>query len=104
MGSGEGDGELVDFYHYEPTNGSEYSAAIVTGNAGGDYRSGWPELALTRVAYKEQLRREFLCGLLTVDDAVRVGIAALGAARECPCSILRPARRGSRLEKDEQQG
>jgi len=56
------------------------------------------------VAYKEQLRREFLCGLLTVDDAVRVGIAALGAARECPCSILRPARRGSRLEKDEQQG
>ena len=100
MGSGEFDGEKVDFYHYESNDGFDYSAAIVDGNDGGDYRSGWPELAVKRAVYKEQMRREFLCGLLTVDDLVKVGMAALSIERDGQDTI-REARKSFRLGAEE---
>jgi len=99
MGSGEFAGEKVDFYHYEA--GPErivgsYSTAIVFGDFGGDYRSGWPELAAKRDFYQEQLKREFKCGFLTVDDLVKVGLATLHVQKEESDSI-RPPRKNFRL-------
>ena len=101
MGSGEYDGEKVDFYHYEPGETQDYSTGIVMGNEGGDYRSGWPSLAVKRDVYKEHMRREFLCGFLRVDDLVRVGIAALGIEREGP-DVIREVRKDFRLGPEEQ--
>lgn len=92
LGSGVGDNENVDFYHYEPQAGGEYSSAIVMGNSGGDYRSGWPSLALTRKAYKEQLRREYLCGLLRADDLIQIGVAALGVTNDDAFEAIRRLR------------
>jgi hypothetical protein len=99
MGSGEFAGEKVDFYHYEAGPESivgSYSTAIVFGDFGGDYRSGWPELAAKRDFYQEQLKREFKCGFLTVDDLVKVGLATLHVQKEESDSI-RPPRKNFRL-------
>lgn len=102
MGSGEipsDDGsspDKVDFYHYESHDGSDYSTGIVYGNEGGGYRSGWPELAARRGAYREHLKREFYCGFLTVDDLIRVGIATLGAEKQSYVTI-RPMRSNYRI-------
>jgi hypothetical protein len=85
MGSGDFKDEgKVDFYHYEPSPASfsKYSTAIVFGDFGGDYHSGWPELATKHDYYREHMKREFRCGFLTLDDLARVGVAALGIARE----------------------
>jgi hypothetical protein len=105
MGSASFDSgrERVDFYHYESVE--DYSTAIVFGDSAGDYRSGWPELAAKRDFYKEQLRREFKCGFLTVDDLVRVGIAALGVERESSDYIKSPRsnfRLGAEQDEPEQ--
>jgi len=78
LGSDTIDANPVDFYHYEAADGSGYSTAIVTGNEPGDYLSGWAALAVTKPVYREHMCREFLCGLLTVDDLITVGKAALG--------------------------
>jgi len=97
MGSGEFDGEKVDFYHYE--GGQEnwsYSTGIVYGNESGDYRSGWMELGLTRGVYNEHMRREYRCGLLTVDDLAVLGAAVLGGRNDS--DAIRPMRYGFRLE------
>ena len=96
MGSDMCDKEKIDFYHYEETKNREYSSAMVTGNEGGDYRSGWPELASKRGNYEEQLRREFHCGFLTVDDLARIGMARIGVWKEC-WGTIRPMRKGFRL-------
>lgn len=96
MGSGEFDGEKVDFYHYESSENGDYSTGIVMGDEGGDYRSGWPSLAVKRAVYKEHMRREFRCGFLRVDDLVQVGIAALGIERE-GYDTIREARKSFRL-------
>ena len=102
MGSGEvlnenGLVDKIDFYHYESAD--EYSTAIVYGDEGGDYRSGWPELANRRDAYREQLRREFHCGFLTVDDLMRVGMATLGVEKT-GCDTIRPMRKKYRIERE----
>ena len=85
--------DTVDFYHYEDADPVHYSAAIVCGNTGGDYKSGWVELALRAAEYREQLRREFVCGFLTLDDLASVGLAALGIHREREENSIRPARK-----------
>lgn len=90
MGSCSFPSEKVDFYHYESSE-NEYSTGIVCGDEGGDYLSGWPELAAKREIYREQLHREFLCGFLTVDDLIKVGMSTLGVSKEGWTSI-RPMR------------
>lgn len=98
MGSGEFDSEKVDFYHYEdgPKN-EHYSTGIVNGNEPGDYRSGWMELGAKRDFYREHMRREYMCGLLTVDDLAVLGVATLCGGREDSDSI-RPMRNGFRMK------
>ena len=92
--------EKVDFYHYEdgPDN-RYYSTAIVFGDGPGDYRSGWQELAAKSDVYREHLRREFRCGFLSVDDLVKVGMAALGVDK-AGSDTIRPMRTNFRLGEE----
>ena len=91
--------EDVDFYHYEPADGLEYSTGIVNGDAPGDYRSGWQGLAAKRGMYREHMHREFMCGFLTADDLIKVGMAALRVEKESWNSI-RPMRATFKLGVD----
>jgi len=99
LGSSEVFDDKVDFYHYEPNYELYYSTAIVFGNNPDDYMSGWPELATKHDLYREQMRREFKCGFLTLDDLARIGMAALGIERSASDTI-RPMRGNFRLGPD----
>ena len=78
--NGEEYKQKCDLWHY-PYYRSRYpmySTAIIVGNEGGDYLSGWASLSVTREAYRMLLRREVICGL--VDDPkiiMDVGLAVL---------------------------
>jgi len=79
-GNGDEYEEECDLWHY-PYYSSQYprySTAIIYGNDMGNYKSGWPSLALKSESYKTLLRREVICGL--VDDPkiiMDLGLAAL---------------------------
>ncbi len=65
-------------YPYYHSTSSSYSTAIIVGNLPGDYRSGWPSLAIKYESNKKLLYREIVCGL--VDDPkiiMDVGLASL---------------------------
>jgi len=105
LGSKVIDGEKYDFYHYEsgPNSYPHYSTAIVYGDTAGDYMSGWPECAKAdgnHEHYREFMRREYRCGLLTVDDLVRIGVMALGVAYG-ESDAIRPMRSNFRLQPKE---
>lgn len=100
LGSMDGDGPY-DLYHYESFSSyPHYSTAIVYGDRGGDYMSGWPEIAAkaNRDHYKELMKREYQCGLLTVDDLMKVGISTLGIGYS-ESDIIRPMRETFKLKR-----
>jgi len=102
LGSMESD-DKYDLYHYEAGGlYPHYSTAIVFGDKGGDYMSGWAELAAkdNRDHYKELMRREYLCGLLTVDDLMCLGISVLSSGRgHSEEDVIRPMRDSFKLER-----
>jgi hypothetical protein len=77
----EEDNEPVDLYHYPWYGGTHrYSTAIVFGDDGGNYSTGWPELASQRSTYRELMRREVECGLIIEPQIlVTAAMAMLGS-------------------------
>jgi hypothetical protein len=71
--------EDLDLWHYPyDVYNSHYSTGIIDGNEAGNYRSGWPSLALQHECYKKLLRREVVCGLVTDPKIIiELGLAAL---------------------------
>jgi hypothetical protein len=72
--------EKLDLWHYPYycNDFNRYSTGIICGNEAGNYKSGWPSLALKHESYKKLLRREVVCGL--IDDPaiiVELGLAVL---------------------------
>mgnify|MGYP007099663946 CR=1 FL=1 len=62
-----------DLYHYRSNDGN-YSTAIVYGEDDGSYMSGWPECTVMgEQCYKELMRREDICGLLTNEELAKIG-------------------------------
>ena len=101
LGSMDGERGAYDLYHYESFGSyPHYSTAIVYGNRGGDYISGWPEIAAknNRDHYKELMKREYHCGLLTVDDLIRIGISTLGIGYS-EHDVIRPMRETFKLKR-----
>ena len=72
--------EECDLWHYPYYNSEfpRYSTAIIFGNEGGNYKSGWPSLALKYEDYRRLMYREVVCGLVSDPKIImKVGLAAL---------------------------
>jgi hypothetical protein len=91
MGSAEIEGQPFDFYHYE--SGSvfpHYSGALVFEEWEGGYASH--SYCLRIPEYREQFRREYLCGVLTVDDMIHIASSVLTERQKGDMEGIRPAR------------
>jgi hypothetical protein len=93
-------GERYDLYHYERSDKDSYSAAIVYGSRGGDYISGSIEQANWCEVRQALGYRQLLCGLLHVDDLVRIGASTLTGG-QAGNNAIRPAREGFKLDPEE---
>lgn len=57
--------KFVDLYHYRDWNSYRYSAAIVFGNEGHEYCSGWVGMADSAPDHRQLWCREYQCNLLS---------------------------------------